>query len=98
MKKVFCVLCCVALLSSCYTAKLVVGEEAAAYTKVASVKNHFLVGGLIPLKNQYGTKEIAGNAKNYVVQTQHSFVDLLVGALTSGIYTPTTTTILVPAN
>jgi hypothetical protein len=76
----------------------VVGEEAATYTKVASFKNHHIISGLVPLKNQYTAKEVVGDAKNYVVKTQHSFVDLLVSAITSGIYTPTTTTILVPAN
>jgi hypothetical protein len=76
----------------------VVGEAAGSYKKAGTVKNHLLIAGLIPLKNEHSAKDFVGGSKNYVVQTQHSFVDMLVSGITSGIYTPTTTTIFVPAN
>jgi len=34
---------------------------------------------------------MAGDAKNYQVTIKHTFVDGLIGLLTNGIYTPTTT-------
>jgi hypothetical protein len=36
---------------------------------------------------------MAGGAKDYTVNTQHSFIDGLIASLTSGLYTPTSTTV-----
>ncbi len=82
-----CVLC--VSLSSCYTQSYAVGSGAQTGVTVKE-KNHYLIGGLAPLKTANPTK-MAGDAKNYEVTTTHSFVDGLVNLLTAGIYTPTTT-------
>jgi hypothetical protein len=36
---------------------------------------------------------MAGGAKDYTVNIQHSFIDGLLSGLTGGLYTPTTTTV-----
>lgn len=79
---------CVSL-TSCYTQTYSVGSGAQTGVKVKE-KNHYLIGGLAPLKTANPIK-MAGDAKNYDVTTTHSFVDLLINLLTGGIYTPTTT-------
>jgi hypothetical protein len=92
-----CSLACVALLSACYTTETVVGHPAAPYVKAGSFKSHHLVYGLVSVANRHEAREVAGNASNYVVQHQWTFIDGLVSALTWGIYTPTTTNVFVPA-
>jgi hypothetical protein len=37
---------------------------------------------------------MAGDAKDYQVTIEHTFVDGLINALTFGIYTPTTTKVI----
>lgn len=36
---------------------------------------------------------MAGDAKDYQVTIEHSFIDGLLNAITGGLYTPTTTTV-----
>jgi predicted small secreted protein len=86
-----CVLAISVLMSSCYTLTYSVGEGAKSGVEVQE-KNHYLIYGLAPLKTSDPTK-MAGNATDYTVTIQHSFVDGLLSAITLGIYTPTTTTV-----
>ncbi|MEM6298038.1 MAG: Bor family protein [Bacteroidota bacterium] len=79
------------LMSSCYTLTYSVGEGAQTGIEVKQ-KNHYLIYGLAPLDTADPTK-MAGDAKNYTVTTQHTFIDGLLSFLTGGIYSPTTTII-----
>ncbi|AJA69552.1 hypothetical protein E0Z07_11050 [Myroides odoratimimus] len=91
--------CVVAItMTSCYTAKVAVGDTdlTMPVVEVNKKKNHALIAGLIPLNKGYKGSELADKKTNYVVKTQMSFVDGLLGCITFGIYTPTTTTIYVP--
>ncbi len=75
-------------LSSCYVHTTVVGDGVQEGIDVKAKQHNFLFGlvsGETP-----DTYEMAKGAKNYVVTTKHTFVDGLINALTSGIYTPTT--------
>ncbi|HKG05889.1 MAG TPA: Bor family protein, partial [Pedobacter sp.] len=54
--------------------------------------NHYVIGGLAPVGLSDATK-MAGGATDYSVNVQHSFVNMLISAVTFGIYTPTTTTV-----
>jgi hypothetical protein len=56
-------------------------------------KNHYVIGGLAPIKTSNPMK-MAGGAANFQVTIQHTFIDGLLSALTFGIYTPTTTTVI----
>jgi len=85
------VVCMSILLSSCYSLTYSVGEGAKSGVQVTE-KNHYLILGLVDLKTSDPTK-MAGNAKDYTVNIQHSFFDGLLNALTGGLYTPTTITV-----
>ncbi len=78
-------------MSSCYTLTYSVGQGAKSGVDVTE-KNHYLIYGLAPIKTSDPTK-MAGNAKDYTVTIQHTFIDGLLNAITFGIYTPTTTTV-----
>lgn len=84
-------LVCSCLLTSCYTYTSVVGEGAKGNQQVTKW-NHYLIEGLAPVSVS-DSKAMAGGAKDYNVYTRHTFVNMLVGGLTFGIYTPTTTTV-----
>lgn len=79
------------LLTSCYSYTTVVGNGAKGTEKV-SKWNPYFVEGLIQGK-QVNPKELAGNSTDYTVNTKLSFGNMLVGAVTLGIYTPTTVTV-----
>jgi hypothetical protein len=76
-------------ITSCYTVSYAVGTGSQTGVTVVE-KNHFLIGGLAALKTADPTK-MAGESINYQVTIKHTFVDGLINALTSGLYTPTTT-------
>ncbi|MFY8186634.1 MAG: Bor family protein [Flavobacterium sp.] len=79
-------------LTSCYTYTYSVGKGSQTNVEVKE-KNHYLIGGLAPLKVSDPTK-MAGDAKDYTVTIQHTFIDGLINGITFGIYTPTTTKVV----
>lgn len=80
------------LLSSCYTYTYTVGKGPQSNV-VVKKKNHYVIYGLVPLSTSDPIK-MAGDAQNYEVTVQHSFLDGLVNSLTFGIYNPTTTKVV----
>lgn len=78
-------------MSSCYTYTVTVGDGPQSGIEVKQM-NHYLIYGLAPL-NVSDPKELAGDATDYEVKIEHTFIDGLINAITFGIYTPTTTTI-----
>lgn len=81
---------CVAL-SSCYSYTNVVGKGP-QQNQTVKKWNHYVIGGLAPV-GLSDVRQMAGDATDYSVTTQLSFVNALIGAVTFGIYTPTTTTV-----
>ena len=80
------------MLSSCYTYTLTVGKG--AQTGVTETgKNHYLIYGLVDLK-QSDAFELAGEATDYKIVHEHTFVDGLLSVITFGIYNPTTTKVI----
>jgi len=79
-------------LSSCYVMSFDVGQGAKLGV-TESKKNHYLIQGLIPL-NTVNVKEMSKGATDYSVTIEHSFLDGLLLALTAGIYTPNSVTIV----
>lgn len=77
------------LMTSCFTYTTVVGKGSQTGVEVKG-KNHFLINGLAPLGIS-NAKQMAGGASDYDLTVTHSFIDGLIGAITLGIYTPTTT-------
>ena len=77
------------LTSSCYSHTFAIGQGAQTGVEVVK-KNHFFLFGLIP-GNVSSPQEMAGETSDYEVTEVQTFVDGLVGTITFGIYTPTTT-------
>lgn len=101
MKKVLAFISVMLFMSSCYNAKVCVGTMKSddPSVKVNSVMNHHLLYGLIPVgNNKIEAKKYVGERSNYAVKNKWTFVDGLLGCITLGIYTPTTTTFYVPLN
>lgn len=84
-------ICASTLLSSCYSVTYKIGKGSRLGSKV-SQKNHYLIYGLAPIKTSNSAR-MAGTVSDYTVNTQHTFVDGLISALTLGIYSTTTTTV-----
>lgn len=99
MKK-FLLFAIVALaLSSCYNTRILVGnvDPKEPVIEVQKEWNHHLFYGLLPLNNAtMKASEYVGGKTNYVVKTNQSFLNMLVGSLTWGIYTPTQTIYYIP--
>lgn len=95
MKKILMAATCALLLTSCFRTKLYVGNVRKADPIVEvgqEPMNAHFVAGLVAGRNAtVETAEHVNDAENYVVQTNLSFVDLLIGSVTFGIYTPTQT-------
>ena len=100
MKKTFvCALSIGAMmmLQSCFVQEVSVGmSEDAPVQQVAKVKNHYFLWGLVQPK-KYEAKNFVKNDKQFRLQTKTTFWDGFLQALTSGIYTPTTTYFYEPA-
>lgn len=77
------------MMSSCYSHKFVIGNGPQTGIDVTE-KNNFFVLGLIPGKVS-DPQKMAGDAQDFEVTEVQTFVDGLVGFITLGIYTPTTT-------
>jgi hypothetical protein len=85
------IICISSLLSSCYSVTYKIGKGSRLGLKV-SQKNHYLIYGLAPIRTSNPAR-MAGSVSDYTVNTQHTFVDGLISALTLGIYSTTTTTV-----
>ena len=87
------------LMQSCYCSTVCVGDMKPDDPAVCvnTVHNPHFIGGLVGGKDIEGKDYVAGK-QNYKFKKYHSFVDLLLGSITLGIYTPTTTKIYLPAS
>lgn len=91
IKFTFAALIASTTLTSCYTYTSVVGKGAQGNQSVTKW-NHYVIGGLAPV-GVSDSKQMAGDATDYSVTTRMTFVNGLIGGITFGIYTPTTTTV-----
>lgn len=76
------------MMTSCFTYTAVVGKGSQTGVEVKG-KNHYLIQGLAPM-GVVDAKQLAGGAADYDLTVTHTFIDGLLGAITFGIYTPTT--------
>jgi len=91
LKHLFLILGASFLLTSCFTHTYNVGRGAQSGVSVTE-RNHYLIGGLVPLATS-DPAQMAEGAQDFNVRTRLSFVDGLLSGLTFGIWTPTTTTV-----
>lgn len=86
MRRSICVLASIAALTSgCYHAVIETGRPASATVIDKPWANSFIGGLVPPAPLETSASCPSGVAK---VETQHSFLNMLVGAVTFGIYTP----------
>lgn len=103
MNKIISIFACMALvcmfLGSCQSSSVYVGElkREDPTVRVKTIHNNFFVGGLIGRK-QITAADYTQGLENYKVKNYRSFVDCVLGGITMGIYTPSTTEIYLPAN
>lgn len=100
MKKIYLAMGCVAflmLLSSCYSSTVSMGDmkptDPAVHVATAH-EAHFIAGLVGSTKRD--AKNYVGDNKDYRIKQYQSFVDGLLGTITVGIYTPTTTKFFLP--
>ncbi len=79
-------------MSSCYTLVHQVGDG--AQSNVSTEKRQwYALFGLVPI-NEVDSKRMAGDAKDYTITTEHTFIDGLISAFT-GIVTVSVKTVKV---
>lgn len=66
--------------AGCYTNNHIIGDGPKGNTEL-SEKQWYILWGLVPL-NTINTNKMAGNVDDYKITTQHSFVDVLISAVT----------------
>lgn len=101
MKKLVLLLFVSVLMTSCYNTRLYFGDVSKTEPMIEVNKewNHGFIAGLVAGGNaKMKVEEYMTNAgfKDYMIKTNTSFLNGLVGTVTFGIYTPTQTKIYVP--
>lgn len=66
--------------SSCYTLTHVVGSGAKG-GQTTEKRQWYALWGLVPI-NEVDSKMMAGDARDYTIVSQHTFVDLVISAFT----------------
>ena len=87
------------LLGSCQSSKVCVGDMKLEdpVVRVKTIHNSYFLGGLLGRKRIKAT-DYTNGMNSYMVKNYRSFVDCIVGGVTMGIYTPTTTEFYLPAD
>lgn len=96
LKTIFTALIGSAFLTSCFCDKVAVGNVSPTdeLVHVYSTHNdHFIAGAVVT--HDKASKHMQG-IDDYVIEYKTTFGDIMVGALTGGIYTPTTVKYYVP--
>ncbi len=101
MKKLLSLAIVAALVTSCYSTHIIVGDirPTEPLVEVNREWNSHLIFGLVPLDDAtMYADEYAHGYDNYVVKTYTSFLGGFIGAITWGIYTPTETVYYIPVS
>lgn len=68
------------MMSSCYSLTHQVGNGAQGGTEVAK-KQWYALWGLVAI-NDVDSHQMAGGAEDYTIKTEHTFIDLIISAVT----------------
>lgn len=71
------------LLTACYTHTHMVGDGAQG-NKVMTARQWYVVFGLVPINN-VDTQAMAGEAQDYEITTQQTFIDSVISMFTSAV-------------
>ncbi|MBO6575457.1 MAG: Bor family protein [Rhodothermales bacterium] len=85
-----CLLLLAMTLGGCYHTSVLFDNEPS--NRVEEIWAHSFVYGLVP-PDEVNAEEICGRSGAHKIETQISFVNGLVGALTFSVYTPMTITV-----
>lgn len=99
MKKLLILAGAAICLTSCFNSRILVGNIQPSDTVIEVNKqwnSHFLYGWIPGRNAKMNAQQYVGNAENYMVKTNTTFVNGLVSAVTFGIYTPTQTRYYIP--
>ena len=85
MKKILIMLVVIVclFLTACYTHTHIVGNGAQG-NNVSTARQWYIAYGLAPL-NTVDTHAMAGNAQNYEIVTQQTFIDSVIGMFTGAL-------------
>lgn len=83
--------------TSCYTRRILIGDTQPKEPMVEVSKEHnaHFIGGLVKTAKTVAEEHV-GDAENFAVMTRLGFGDIVLSAITAGIYTPTTTKYYIP--
>lgn len=81
----------IVFMTGCYAHSHVVGDGPQRGLST-STKQWYLVYGLAPL-SEVDTRDMAEGAEDYLIETEQSFVDSIIGAVTFGLIAPRTVTV-----
>lgn len=97
MRRLIIVCTIATMLCSCYTSRILVGDTKPKEPMIEVAKSHdaHFIGGLVKTAKNVAEEHI-GDAENYMIRSQYGFGDIVLSAITAGIYTPTTSKYYVP--
>ena len=79
MKKLLLLLCLTTFLfTSCHTHKHIFGKGAPYNARLTQLDQWYLVWGLVTIGGNVDTKAIVGDAQDYEITTEESFIDCVV--------------------
>lgn len=88
------------LLTSCFTTRSYVGniKPNEPLTKINKITNNFFLWGLAPGgKAEFNAKDYVDGNEDYVIEKQETFLNGFLSTITSGIYSPRTTSFYIRA-
>lgn len=97
MRRLIIVCTIATMLCSCYTSRILVGDTKPKEPMIEVAKSHdaHFIGGLVKTAKNIAEEHI-GDAENYMIRSQYGFGDIVLSAITVGIYTPTTSKYYIP--
>lgn len=97
MKRLIIVCTVAMMLCSCYTSRILVGDTKPKEPMIEVAKSHdaHFIGGLVKTAKNVAEEHI-GETENYMIRSQYGFGDIVLSAITAGIYTPTTSKYYIP--
>lgn len=97
MKRIITICACATMLCSCYTTRVLVGDVKPNEPMIEVSKKHdaHFLGGLVKTAKNIAEEHV-GEAENFMIRSQYGFGDIMLSAISLGIYTPTTSKYYIP--
>lgn len=79
------------LLNSCFSSQQIVGKGAQGNSYATDLNHNMFFGSV--KDDSCNPQEMAGTAEHYTIITKQTFGNIVLAAITLGVYTPTLTTV-----